>query len=46
MNKEKVEMDKQLIELRREYEKHKKLADESRKVMEKKYPEVFKEEEE
>ena len=46
MDKDKVKMDKRLIELQREYEKHKKLVEESRKAMEKKYPEVFKEEEE
>lgn len=44
MTKDKVKMDEKLIRLRREYEKHKKLADESRKKIEKKYPEIFKEE--
>ena len=45
MNKEKVEMDKRLIELQREYERHKKLVKESRKKMEEKYPDMFKKEE-
>ena len=42
MNKEKVKMDERLLKLKREYEAQKRLADESRKKLEEKYPEFFK----
>lgn len=43
-NKDKVEMNEQLIKLRRKYEEQKQIVEESRRELEEKYPEVFKEE--